>query len=205
MKIDPRELRTTQIIGLGYNDKSYYRDGPYPDPFVFLKSPRNVVYDYDMVFLPNLKEHKYWCEPELALVMGAGLDVFGYTIANDITRSNIEGRDHHLAFSKAFPNSCVLGKVETDTSQLPSVISGWIYGEDETDRAGFMDYIWSPYDAIQNLHKLIGLREHDIILMGTPPVIGADSRRLTEGCKYICAFGDSDIAIINPIYEGLLP
>lgn len=205
MKVDPRTLRPTQIIGLGYNDKSYYGDGPYPDPFVFLKSPNNIAYDYDDIFLPNLSTHKYWCEPELAIVMGAGNEIFGYTIANDITRDNIHKRDHHLAFSKAFPGSCVLGVVDTDTSHLPKAISGWVYGEYEEDRAGFMEYIWSPYHAIQNLHRLIGLREHDIILMGTPPTVGSDSVPLTEGCKYICAFGDSDIGIINPIHERREP
>ena len=68
---------------------------------------------------------KVWTEVELCIVIGktasnvdenqADKYIFGFTIGNDVTTSNIIDRDHHLARSKAWDTICPLGPwIETE-------------------------------------------------------------------------------------------
>ena len=61
-------------------------------------------------------------EPELAVVLGSGGKILGYTIANDVSASDIE-RENPLFIpqSKIFTGCCALGPVIVTADQLPDL------------------------------------------------------------------------------------
>jgi len=59
-------------------------------------------------------------EPELAVVLGSGGEIIGYTIANDVSASDIEKENPlFLPQSKIFTGCCALGPVIVTADELP--------------------------------------------------------------------------------------
>ena len=59
-------------------------------------------------------------EPELALVIGAGGAIIGYTLGNDVSSRDIEGENPlYLPQAKIFAGSCALGPVVVSAQEIP--------------------------------------------------------------------------------------
>lgn len=120
-----------------------------------------------------------WGEPELAAVIEniprnatesqVRNGIRGFTLGNDFTVENIEGRDHHLARSKCADGFCILGnEVICGVDPTDSLIEG--LQNDVVVRRGYVrDQIWSWEAVLQWLSTWMRLDKHDVVLMGCPP------------------------------------
>mgnify|MGYP001234186803 CR=1 FL=1 len=97
----------TKIVGLGYNYKDLVGDKhKYDEPVIFLKPPSALIGHNDSITIDKSMK-KVWTEVELCIVIGktannvtrdvANEFIFGFTIGNDVTTSNILNRDHHFS------------------------------------------------------------------------------------------------------------
>ena len=168
----------SKIIALGYNYKDLV--GPrdkYNEPVIFLKPPSSVIGHGDSIEILS-RMSKVWTEIELCIVIGniarnvdeedAHKYIFGFTIGNDVTTSNILNRDHHLARSKAWDTFCPLGpwietELQTDNLKLTNRINDTIYQESNTNMRIFDDR-----EIVSHLSKIMTLYPGDVIMSGTP-------------------------------------
>ena len=101
-------------------------------------------------------------------VSNADDHIFGYTIGNDVTMSNILDRDHHLARSKGLDTFCPLGPIietELDTSdiKLKNIINDKILQDSSTSNR-----ILNDKEIVSLVSSFMTLLPGDIILTGTP-------------------------------------
>tara|TARA_B100000315_G_C14506543_1_gene554887 strand:+ start:570 stop:1337 length:768 start_codon:yes stop_codon:yes gene_type:complete len=191
-----------KIIGLGYNYKDLVgKRVNYDEPVIFLKSPESVIGNGDCILI---KEHnKVWSEVELCIVIGKVCDnisindacsnIFGYTIGNDVTMENIHDRDHHLARSKAWDTFCPLGPhietdLNTDDLSLENSINGVTFQKGNT-----RNRIWSDFEIVSHVSKIIKLLPGDIIMTGTPK--NAEKSVIRHGDKIVISI--EGIGILN--------
>jgi 2-keto-4-pentenoate hydratase/2-oxohepta-3-ene-1,7-dioic acid hydratase in catechol pathway len=128
-------------------------------------------------------------EVELALVIGrpvfeasteeAAHAILGWTIANDVTTSNICGRDHHLARSKSLISFCPLGVIlrrgiDTGVLRMTTTINGY-----RTQDGCTRDRILGDAESVALVSKIMPLFPGDVILTGTPA--GAMGSLITPG------------------------
>ena len=187
--------RPGKVIALGINYRGITgaREGM-AEPVVFLKSGTGVCGPRDDVLCP-FPEVRVWGEPELALVLGrrlhradraaAAAAILGYTVANDVTAENVEGRDHHLARSKAADTFCPLGPwIDTAYDPVHRTIRG--RHNDTLLREGSTDErIWDDAATLAWLSSWMTLEPWDVVLTGTPPRV-RDRLYLEEGDLFVC-------------------
>lgn len=148
------------------------------EPLVFLKAPSSVVSDGAVVSNPFMN-HRWWGEAEFGVVVSKRIknvsvdevaeSVLGFTIGNDVTVENCDGRDHHLARSKSSDGFCPLGPwIETDLPHGEIVVRAWQDGE--LIREGqISDQVWSWKEAISHISKWLTLEPFDVVLTGNMP------------------------------------
>jgi 2-keto-4-pentenoate hydratase/2-oxohepta-3-ene-1,7-dioic acid hydratase in catechol pathway len=152
------------------------------EPVVFLKSPTSVCAPHDDVVSRFDAGTLVWGESELAIVIGHRLScatideatkgIFGWTLANDVTAENIDGRDHHLARSKAADSFCPIGPyIDTTYSPDGRQIQGFHNGKLVRD-GSTADFFWDHLTLIRRLSCWITLEPWDVILTGAPPLVG---------------------------------
>lgn len=147
------------------------------EPLVFLKPGTSVCGPGDTVICP-FPGVKVWGEAELAIVIGrtvrnadeteAGHAILGYTGANDVSAENVEGRDHHLARSKAADTFCPLGPwIDTDYDPDNKMVEA--YQNRELIRRGNSNQrVWRDRQIVSWLSTWMTLQPWDVILTGTP-------------------------------------
>ena len=170
-----------KIVGIALNFSGI--QGYKPDmsePLVFLKGPNTITGPDSMVKIP-FHSLKAWGEAELAVVIKKRASkirrdsvedyVLGFTIANDVSVSNIEGRDHHLARSKSVDGFCPIGPwIETDLTLNNLEINAFQNGE--LIRTGnTKDHLWDWREIVFQVSQWMCLEEGDVILTGNPPDI----------------------------------
>lgn len=182
-----------KIVGIALNFSGI--EGYNPDmsePLVFLKASNTVTGPNAKVNIP-FKSLNAWGEAELAIVIKKratkiqkdSVDdyVLGFTIANDVSISNIEGRDHHLARSKSVDGFCPIGPwIETNLKLENLEINAFQDGE--LIRSGNTgDHHWNWREIVFQVSQWMCLDEGDVILTGNPPDI-AGWVYLKDGAKF---------------------
>ena len=179
----------TKIIGLGYNYKDLVGDkDKYDEPVIFLKPPSALIgHNHSITIDKSMK--KVWTEVELCIVIAktannVTLDVadefiFGFTIGNDVTTSNILNRDHHLARSKGWDTFCPIGpwietEINTESLKLTNTINGKVFQESNTNMR-----IYDDKTIVSHLSKMMTLHPGDIIMTGTPK--NAENSVISDG------------------------
>ena len=156
-------------------------------PLYFLKSRSCITLNGGIVPYPTFEVEQVWTEAELVIVVGKDETIKGYSVAGDITCSNVCGRDHHLPMSKARTGFCPIGSFrpvsDVDTSK-PLIISTFINGI-MTQKGSTEDMIFSIDQCIDYVSKIVRLEENDIILTGTPLTPGG-------GPQYDCIVRPGD-------------
>jgi len=168
----------SKIIALGYNYKDLVGDrDKYDEPVIFLKPTSAVIGHGDSIEITT-SMNKVWTEVELCIVIGKTVSnvnenkaaeyIFGFTIGNDVTTSNIMDRDHHLARSKAWDTFCPLGpwietELNTDNLKLTNSINGEVFQKSSTNMR-----IYDDKKIVSHLSKMMTLYPGDIIMTGTP-------------------------------------
>lgn len=169
------------------------------EPMVFIKPSTCICSPGDTVVNP-FSNLPWWGEAELCVVIKDTLrdvpiervkeGILGFTIGNDVTVENIEGRDHHLARSKCPDRFCPVGPwIDTDFDASDCLIEAVQNGE--VIRQGrSSQQVWQWPRIISWLSSWITLEPWDVVLTGNPPD--------TVGMRYL-----SDGDIYTARIEGL--
>lgn len=160
-------------------------------PFFFQKNPDNLVADATEFPYPNLSaDVHHEIEMYVALKTGGenisvenALDcVFGYGVALDMTRRDLQGEMKKLGrpweIGKAFEQSAPAGPVvPVAQSGHPAEGDIWLKVNDETCQSGDLNQmIWKTPEMISILSTLFTLQAGDVILTGTPAGVGPVQR-----------------------------
>lgn len=148
------------------------------EPMVFVKPGTSVCGPGDDVVNP-FPELPWWGEAELGVVIsrtlrGATKDearesILGFTIGNDTTVENVEGRDHHLARSKCVDTFCPIGPwIDTDFDASDCVIEAVQNGE-VIRRGRSSEQVWQWPRIVSWVSTWMTLEPWDVVLTGNAP------------------------------------
>lgn len=174
----------SKIIGVAHNypGVGHHEGNDCFEPLCFLKGL--VEYSVQMkpcIILPKyLVPEKVWVEIELAAVIGKEIyraaeeqalaAIESVVIANDITASNILGRDHHLLRSKGLPGFTFLGSNFSSDIMLYEdrncslAINGKIFQKDN-----LINRFLNTAQCVSLASLMVPLYPGDVVLTGTPP------------------------------------
>ena len=159
--------------------------GAVPDaPIVFSKVPESVIGpDDEVVFDPGVSVAIDY-EGELAAIIGskgrkigradAMAHVWGYTIVNDVTARDVQGRLKQWLVGKSFDTFCPMGPwvVTADEIDLGNTdLRTWVNGE-LRQQANTRDLIFDLPAIIETISAGVTLYPGDIIATGTPAGVG---------------------------------
>ncbi len=159
-------------------------------PFFFQKNPSNLRTDGRFPYPPRSKDVHFEIELAVALKSGgtdiaaeaANDHIFGYAVALDMTRRDIQGEAKKLGRSweagKAFEHSAPCsGVLPVETCGLLTKGAIWLDVNGVRRQAGDLaQMIWDVPHQIAILSTLFELKAGDLILTGTPSGVGAINR-----------------------------
>lgn len=160
-------------------------------PFFFQKNPDNVLLEGQDFPYPS-KTSEVHHEIELVVALKSGGDnipveraldcVFGYGIALDMTRRDLQGEMKKLGrpweIGKAFEHSApCTGLLPVDLIGHPDHGAIWLRINGDIRQQGDLNQmIWKVPEMISYLSELFTLKAGDIILTGTPSGVGPVQR-----------------------------
>ena len=163
------------------------------EPMIFFMPPTCLANPLETIHNP-FPSKPWWGEAELSVVISKKTHniseddvddhILGFTIANDVTVENVEGRDHHLARSKCANGFCPIGPwIDTEFNADDCVIEAVQNGE-VIRRGRSSEQFWQYRKIVSELSKWVQLEPWDVILTGNPPdTVGM--RYLSDGDTYI--------------------
>ena len=170
-------VRPRAIFGIGLNYAAHAAEqgAALPEfPIVFMKLPTSVVPPGGPVVRPRVVEQLDY-EAELAVVMGAGGEIAGWAVADDVTARDLQGREPQWTRAKGFDSSCPWGPWITTIDELPDAvglrIGSWVNGEQRQD-SNTDDLIFGPREVVAFIAETCTLEPGDLILTGTPEGVG---------------------------------
>jgi acylpyruvate hydrolase len=177
------------IFGIGLNYAAHVREGgrELPEaPVVFMKTPRSAADPGAPVKAPEVVRRLDY-EGELAIVMGAGGQVAGYAVADDLSARDLQRREPQWTRAKGFDRSCPFGPWVTTADEVPDPgdlgLRTWVNGELRQD-SRTSDLIFDVPSLVAFLLETCTLEPGDLILTGTPSGVGVymdPPRFLTTG------------------------
>lgn len=191
----PRPRRNVFCVGKNYHDHarefassgfdSSAAAGVVPKhPIIFSKVPECVIGHREAVRIDRAVTQAVDYEAELAVVIGKGgrgippgraLDhVWGYTIVNDVTARDLQGRYSQWLLGKSQDTFCPMGpwvatRDEVDLADTP--VRCWINGE-LRQNANTRDLIFDVPTIVAAISAGITLQPGDVIATGTPAGVG---------------------------------
>ena len=191
----PRPRRNVFCVGKNYYDHaeefassgfdSSAAAGAVPKvPIIFSKVPESVIAAGEAIVMDSAVDASLDYEVELAVIIGKGgrgitkaaaLDhVWGYTIVNDVTARDLQGRHSQWLIGKSQDTFCPMGPwavtaEEIDLSDTP--VSTYVNDEKRQDsNTGLL--IFDVPTIIETLSAGITLLPGDVIATGTPAGVG---------------------------------
>ena len=185
-------VRRVYCVGRNYAAHTVEMGGD-PDrepPFFFQKNPDNLDPSGDFPYPARSEDVHH--EVELAVILAAGgveipveraLDlVFGYAVAIDMTRRDLQAEQKRLRrpweISKAFERSAPVGPVHPAASighlaagRIALRVNGELRQEGDLGQM-----IWKVPEMIACLSRYVALAAGDVILTGTPAGVAAVAR-----------------------------
>jgi 2-keto-4-pentenoate hydratase/2-oxohepta-3-ene-1,7-dioic acid hydratase in catechol pathway len=153
-------------------------------PIIFSKVPECVIAPGAAICIPKGVSEAIDYEAELAVVIGRGgtriraaraMDhVWGYTIVNDVTARDWQGRHKQWLMGKSFDTFCPMGPCAVDADGLDgqnTTVRCWVNGE-LRQQASTRDLIFDIPTLIETISAGITLYPGDIIATGTPAGVG---------------------------------
>lgn len=153
-------------------------------PIIFTKVPQSVIGPGEPILYPAGVSDQLDYEAELAVVVGKGgkgiskasamAHVWGYTILNDVTARDLQGRHKQWFLGKSMDTFAPMGPFCVTADELDLASGGikcWVNGELRQD-AKFSDLIFDVPTLIATLSAGITLLPGDIIATGTPVGVG---------------------------------
>ena len=165
------------IFGIGLNYAAHAREQgaePPAAPIVFMKLPSSVVAPGAPVSAPAIVKRLDY-EGELAIVMGAGGEIAGYAVADDLSARDLQKREPQWTRAKGFDGSCPFGPWVTTADEVAApgdlALRTWVNGELRQD-SRTSDLIFSIPELVAFLGETMTLEPGDLILTGTPSGVG---------------------------------
>ncbi|MCC6176862.1 MAG: fumarylacetoacetate hydrolase family protein [Chloroflexi bacterium] len=189
----PRPRRNVFCLGLNYKDhaaeaaRAAGQELKLPKyPIFFSKPPTCVIGpDAAIEFDPKLSTKIDW-EIEFTFVIGQGGrdiqaanalgHVFGYTIANDVSARDLQGRHGGQFFKgKSLDTFCPLGPWIVTADEIPdpgNLTLSLRLNDVEKQRSNTRELIFDVPSTIESLSAGMTLEPGDVILTGTPHGVG---------------------------------
>jgi 2-keto-4-pentenoate hydratase/2-oxohepta-3-ene-1,7-dioic acid hydratase in catechol pathway len=172
-----------EFAGSGFDSSAQAGDIP-KHPIIFSKVPECVVGPKDTVRIPAEVSTAIDYEAELAVIIGRGgkgikaadamQHVWGYTIVNDVTARDWQGRHSQWLMGKSFDTFCPMGPWLVSADEMDgqdTQVRCFVNGE-ERQNASTKDLIFDIPTLIETLSAGITLYPGDIIATGTPVGVG---------------------------------
>jgi 2-keto-4-pentenoate hydratase/2-oxohepta-3-ene-1,7-dioic acid hydratase in catechol pathway len=153
-------------------------------PIIFTKVPQSVIGPGEAILYPTGVSEQLDYEAELAVIIGKGgrgiskarsMDhVWGYTILNDVTARDIQGKHKQWFLGKSMDTFAPMGPFCVTADEVDLKTGGikcWVNGELRQD-AKFSDLIFDVPTLIETISAGITLVPGDIIATGTPVGVG---------------------------------
>lgn len=174
----------SKIIGVGRNYAEHAAEmgNELPTrPLLFLKPNTSVIGPDDPISLPSWTQEVHH-EAELAVVIGKvakdvsperALDqVFGFTVANDVTARDVQRSDDQWARAKGFDSSCPLGPwvvpgLDVEDLAVRARVNGEVRQDGRTSQL-----IFDVAHLVSYVSEAFTLLPGDVILTGTPAGVG---------------------------------
>lgn len=205
----PRPLRNVLCVGKNYRDHAQEfassgfdssaasrADAVPAAPIIFTKVPESVIGPDQPIVYPSQISSDIDYEAELGVIVGTGgrgisrkdayAHIWGYTIINDVTARDWQGRHKQWFLGKSFDTFCPMGPWivtadEVDPENLE--INCWV-NDELRQSANTRDLIFKIPELIETISAGITLYPGDIIATGTPAGVGigfTPPRYLTSG------------------------
>ncbi|MEP9398929.1 fumarylacetoacetate hydrolase family protein [Mesorhizobium sp. KR2-14] len=154
------------------------------DPIIFSKVPDSVVATHSSVLIDTKVSSAIDYEAELAVIIGKegrgisgenALDhVWGYTIVNDVTARDLQGRYSQWLIGKSQDTFCPMGPwaVTKDEFDLQNAGIRCFVNDDMRQNSKISLLIFDIPTIISTLSQGITLKPGDIIATGTPAGVG---------------------------------
>jgi 2-keto-4-pentenoate hydratase/2-oxohepta-3-ene-1,7-dioic acid hydratase in catechol pathway len=169
--------RPRAIFGIGLNYAAHAKEtgGTLPEaPIVFMKLPTSAAAPNAPIEAPAVVRRLDY-EGELAAVMGAGDEVAGYAVADDVSARDLQKREPQWTRAKGFDGSCPYGPWITTADEAGDphdlALRTWVNGELRQDTRT-SDLIFKVPDLVAFLRETCTLEPGDLILTGTPSGVG---------------------------------
>jgi acylpyruvate hydrolase len=169
--------RPRAIFGIGLNYAAHAREtgGELPErPIVFMKLPSSSAAPGEPVACPPVVRRLDY-EGELAVVMGAGGEIAGYAVADDVSARDLQRREPQWTRAKGADGFCPWGPWITTADEVPDPealqLRTWVNGDLRQD-SSTSDLIFGPAELVAFLAETCTLEPGDLILTGTPNGVG---------------------------------
>lgn len=165
------------IFGIGMNYADHVAElgaTPPEAPIVFMKLPSSAAPPNSPVRCPEVVKRLDY-EGELAVVMGAAGQIAGYTVADDLTARDLQGRELQWARAKGADAFCPYGPWITSAEEIADphalCLRTWVNGELRQD-SSTSNLIFKIPELIAFISETCTLEPGDLILTGTPSGVG---------------------------------
>jgi acylpyruvate hydrolase len=169
--------RPRAIFGIGRNYAAHAAElgSELPKvPLVFLKLPSSSVAPSGPVRRPAVVSRLDY-EVELAVVIGAGGQIAGWAVADDVSARDLQRAESQWTRAKGFDTACPWGPWITTVDELPDAaglrLTTSVNGELRQDGTT-ADLIFDPQRLVDFIAETITLEPGDLILTGTPSGVG---------------------------------
>jgi acylpyruvate hydrolase len=170
--------RPRAIFGVGLNYAAHAAETgatPPEAPMIFMKLPSSAAAPNGAVTIPAAAMARLDYEGELAIVIGAGGEIAGYAVADDLSARHLQKREKQWTRAKGFDNSAPYGPWITTADEVadPAAlgIRTWVNGELRQD-SSTSDLIFGIEAIVAFLRETCTLEPGDLILTGTPSGVG---------------------------------
>jgi 2-keto-4-pentenoate hydratase/2-oxohepta-3-ene-1,7-dioic acid hydratase in catechol pathway len=162
-------------IGLNYSKHVEETGGTRPEqPIVFVKVRGSVAPPGGPIRCPQVVRRLDY-EGELTIVIGAGGKIAGYTVADDVTARDLQGREPQWTRAKGADTFCPYGPWITTADEVPDPgnlgLRTWVNGELRQD-SNTSDLIFGCQELVDFIAQTCTLQPGDLILTGTPSGVG---------------------------------
>jgi len=163
-------------IGRNYADHiAEMGHGEQPEwPTVFVKARTSVAPPSGPVVCPEVVRRLDY-EGELALVIGAGGTVAGYTVADDVSARDLQKREPQWVRAKGADTFCPYGPWITTADEVADPghlrIRTWVNGDLRQD-SDTSHLIFGIDRVVEFISETCTLQPGDLILTGTPSGVG---------------------------------
>jgi len=159
-------------VGRNYADHAKELGNEAPaEPILFLKPPSALLPPNGIIVRPPQSQRVDY-EGELAVVIGEGGTVLGYTCANDVTARDLQKKDVQFTRAKSFDTFLPLGPcIETDANPNDLRLTTRVNGATKQDSRTSM-MVFDCAFLVAYISSVMTLLPGDVILTGTPAGVG---------------------------------